>query len=259
MAANEPPQVPVPDGNAGDEQQPPQPEVLDDDQENVRTCRICFAEDTGTFQQTTTGFLARIMPQPIVQYTKWEYLGPLIKPCRCKGSAMYVHTECLRSWRESQPNEPRYFECGSCHYRYKFGRLTRGQIFKSWSIQLAFTIVTMLGIVFVMGWAADPILNFWFEPGDVSDMKSGYGYVKQWWLLHFFKGVSSLGVLGFIQTILSASPFTWWNLRAGGLTGGRNRRERNSGTMVFVLVVGFIAFLVVGGNSILSFVVYFLM
>lgn len=255
----QPPQVP--NDNDGDVQQLPQ--VLDDHAQNptgVRQCRYCREEVTGTFVATAEGLFARLMPTPIVEYTGLEYKGPLIRPCRCKGSSMYVHAECLRSWRYSQDGSGTiFYECGSCGYRYKFGRLTRGQFFHSWAIQLTATIIAMIGIVFAMGWLADPILNFWFEPEEASNVKKGYDYLQkaeestgipllhhQWWILHFFKGVSSLGVLGFIQTILSASPFTWWNLRAGGLAGGRNRRERNSGTMVFVIVVGFIAFLIVG-------------
>lgn len=252
-AQQESQQVPGPADNDGDE--PQRPQVIDDDEQNpVRQCRNCYAEETGVFKQTYEGFMARVMPRPIVEYKEYQYLGPLIKPCRCKGSNMYIHTECLRSWRETNANNEQFYQCGTCRYKYQIGRLTWGQIFKSWTIQLAFTIVVMIGIVFVMGWVADPILNFWFEPEDVLNMKSGYGYFKHRWLLHFFKGVSSLGVIGFIQTILSASPFTWWNLRAGGLAGGRNRRQRNSDSMVFVLVIGFIAFLIVGRYSTLQLV-----
>jgi len=41
---------------------------------------------------------------------------PLIAPCNCKGSARYVHLECLRAWQRHRPS--RALACPVCRARY---------------------------------------------------------------------------------------------------------------------------------------------
>lgn len=60
-------------------------------------CRICF----DTHEDTTT--------------------GPLFRPCSCRGSAAWVHLECLDTWRKTSANPRSFYRCDTCHFEYKFG------------------------------------------------------------------------------------------------------------------------------------------
>ena len=52
------------------------------------TCRICFDVETGS--------------------------APLLHPCRCAGSAKYIHEECLKAWLASRGNDLSKSECEVC-------------------------------------------------------------------------------------------------------------------------------------------------
>ena len=45
--------------------------------------------------------------------------GPLVQPCACRGSAMWIHKACLEQWRRTGPREDAAYRCGQCmdHYR----------------------------------------------------------------------------------------------------------------------------------------------
>ena len=42
----------------------------------------------------------------------------MIAPCRCNGSAKYVHRECLDRWRNEHPDGPSFKRCGTCNFEY---------------------------------------------------------------------------------------------------------------------------------------------
>ena len=64
-----------------------------DDEE--RSCRVCFCG---------------------------EEAGPLIAPCRCRGSVRLVHASCLNEWRAASANPLSFERCETCGYAYKTQR-----------------------------------------------------------------------------------------------------------------------------------------
>lgn len=54
-------------------------------------CRICFDEDLE---------------------------NDFIIPCKCSGTAKYVHKECLNEWRTTSTNRLAFTECFECKYKY---------------------------------------------------------------------------------------------------------------------------------------------
>ncbi|RUS15003.1 hypothetical protein BC937DRAFT_93043 [Endogone sp. FLAS-F59071] len=68
----------------------------------LRACRICLAEDDG--------------------------LDEFISPCQCKGTIKYVHSTCLKSWRQTLLNTGREREvdiCTLCRKRFMVRKRTR--------------------------------------------------------------------------------------------------------------------------------------
>lgn len=45
--------------------------------------------------------------------------GPLFRPCSCRGSAAWVHMECLDTWRKTSANRRSFYRCDTCHFEYK--------------------------------------------------------------------------------------------------------------------------------------------
>ena len=43
----------------------------------------------------------------------------MIYPCKCKGTAKYVHKHCLNEWRTTSSNILNFSRCEMCHYEYK--------------------------------------------------------------------------------------------------------------------------------------------
>jgi hypothetical protein len=58
---------------------------------NRHTCRICLDDDLA---------------------------DNMIYPCKCKGTAKYVHKHCLNEWRTTTTNRENFYRCEMCHYRY---------------------------------------------------------------------------------------------------------------------------------------------
>jgi hypothetical protein len=137
------------------------------------------------------------------------------------------------------------------------------RVIQSTLVQLGLTAFIMLITVFLLGFVADPIINLYFEPtATISSIATGHGVrhlefeddIEDYdgWIVHFMKGLTSIGVLGFVKVLFTLNPFSWWNLRQAGLTGGgRGRRDRNDGgNFSFVIIVGVIAFLFVSEDQI---------
>ena len=45
--------------------------------------------------------------------------GKLIAPCKCAGSVMFIHEECLKTWLISQNSDLKIASCELCHNYYK--------------------------------------------------------------------------------------------------------------------------------------------
>ncbi|TID24518.1 hypothetical protein E6O75_ATG02883 [Venturia nashicola] len=219
-----------------------------------RQCRICLEHVLPTYHppsENLPGFLQSGTPR--VTYES-EDGGRLLRPCQCKGTAMYVHEECLKAWRYSDAGlaQRNFYECPTCGYKYRLQRLGLSAAISSVATQIALTLLILLIVTFTLGFVADPIIDFCLDPSflgltsitgntryDVSDILptedvSGWGE-------HFMKGFASLGLMSLLKTLF-ASPVQFF-LRS---TGNRNRnqgRERLGYITWIMVAVGVATFL----------------
>ncbi|EPS27270.1 hypothetical protein PDE_02213 [Penicillium oxalicum 114-2] len=184
-----------------------------------RVCRICLDTVLPTVQPSE--FLQR--PRVVYESSDPE-LGRLLRPCKCKGSSRYVHEGCLQTWRHADPRFGRrnYWQCPTCGFQYRLKRLTWARWISSSGTQALLTIGILLFTMFLLGFIADPIIEFFLVelddlPLDVDDLNTSQAS----WLAHFIKGLASLGLLSSIRVIFTMS----WNLRVatGGRPSGRDR------------------------------------
>ncbi|KAI0016624.1 hypothetical protein F4780DRAFT_758464 [Xylariomycetidae sp. FL0641] len=214
-----------------------------------RKCWICLDEVQATYEDP--GVLGGLRGKgPKRRYID-EDGREMINPCKCNGSIKWVHEDCLKHWL----NEGHY-ECSRCKYRYQFTRLTWAQRLRSPLLTLAITIGILLTTVFLLGFVADPILSLWLDPvGAIKDSVVSSGGPPlddedpEGWFEHFLKGIFSLGLLGFVKTFLTLSPWQWWNLRSSGIVGGGGGRrvgtgrDRMENINLTLVVLGVITFL----------------
>jgi hypothetical protein len=224
-----------------------------------RQCRICLEEVEPSFEPVEEGITAFLNPKPKVEYISSDpESGRLIRPCKCRGSQQYVHEGCLQEWRHADPQygQRNYFQCPTCKFQYRLERMKWSRLIQNPLLQLGVTAFIMLITIFILGFVADPIINLYFEPvSTIGSIATGHGvghldYEEDLdeydgWILHFVKGLTSIGVLGFVKVLFTLNPFSWWNLRQTGLGSGRNRRDRNDGNFTFFIIVGIVAFLFV--------------
>lgn len=235
-----------------------------------RTCRICLETVQPTFHSpsldnpNTPSFLSG---RPYVSYESPD-LGRLLRPCKCKGTSAYVHEVCLSTWRHADPHYSKrnYWQCPTCGYRYRLQRLGIGRVVSSVTAQVGLTLAIVFAVVFILGFVADPIINFCLDPaGSLSAMAwgwgwtrpprgyefyDGYGFVpddeeKNTWAQHMTKGFASLGLLSFFKVIFT-SPWQLffrnsWGSRATGASG----RERLNNTTWVLVLIGAATFLYV--------------
>ncbi|TVY73576.1 hypothetical protein LSUE1_G004081 [Lachnellula suecica] len=235
-----------------------------------RQCRICLEEVLPTFETPTEGISAFLNPSPKVTYTSSDpESGRLIRPCKCRGSQAYVHEGCLQHWRHADPRygQRNFWECPTCQFRYRLERMKWSRIISSTLAQIGLTIFIMFATVFLLGFVADPIINMYFEPAatitsvatgggigqlDFEDELEGYAD----WVIHFMKGLTSIGVLGFVKVMWAMSPLSYWHMRQGGVLfgggGGQrvgrvrvgvNGRDRAENTFWLIVIVGIVTFL----------------
>jgi hypothetical protein len=217
-----------------------------------RTCRICLEVVEPKFHQPISSSLpSALQSEPRVTYES-EDGGRMLRPCKCKGSQKYVHEECLGAWRMADPLQKRnYYECPTCRYRYQLQRLTWSSWISSTSAQIGLTVGIFITAMFVLGFFADPIINLYLDP--VSTVAHGGGPTGSLlfenedpgWAEHFFKGLASLGLLGFAKFLFGLGPWYWFNrtpmLGRGSVGGnGRNRMRELSWIAVAIGVATFL-------------------
>ncbi|KAJ8609315.1 hypothetical protein MRB53_039190 [Persea americana] len=111
----------------------------------------------------------------------------------------------------------------------------------------------MVFIVFVLGFVADPIINIYMDPYDSLrgresiweelEISSDSEEPVSAWTQHFAKGLISMGLVGFLKTLV-LNPFQWINLRWGGSswTTGHNRaatgRDRAVNISWIAVIIG---------------------
>lgn len=221
-----------------------------------RTCRICLevVQPTTDIDDSLAGrvFSSRAR----VRYVSEDpELGRLLSPCKCKGSQKYVHEGCLKAWRLAAPLSDRnYWRCPTCHFEYRLERLQWGRWLSSKLLRAILTVLVMVVTVFLLGFVADPIINFWVDPfGSVASTLIPDLDVEEFddepasWSLHFVKGFLSLGLLGFLKTMFAMSPWNWFNVRFGGRRRRGTGRDRMESINWALVAIGVITFLGVSG------------
>ncbi|GAA5895419.1 hypothetical protein JCM6882_006245 [Rhodosporidiobolus microsporus] len=86
-------------------------------------------------------------------------LGRLIVPCKCSGTARFVHEECLTSWRLADRKNG-FYACTMCGARYQLRKTlwTRLAASRATIPLLAFALA--LAAALVSGFAAPPFMRF---------------------------------------------------------------------------------------------------
>ena len=73
----------------------------------------------------------------------------LFRPCLCRGTAQYVHVQCLNKWRATGGNH--FYKCGTCHYNYRLARAQYALYLQNRYVLAACTLcVIVLAVLFVM-------------------------------------------------------------------------------------------------------------
>ncbi|KAL2265709.1 hypothetical protein VTJ83DRAFT_6809 [Remersonia thermophila] len=218
-----------------------------------RTCRICL-DVVYPSTEIDDSLAGRVFSSKArVRYVSDDpELGRLISPCRCKGTQKYVHEGCLQAWRMSAPLSDRNFwRCPTCQFEYRLERLRWGRWLSSKPLRAGLTVFIMAFTVFLLGFVADPILNLWLDPFgsifgsfvdfDMEDRILMDDEDAGTWSLHFVKGFLSLGLLGFLKTMVAMSPWHWFNVRVGGRRRrGRDRLEQINWALVIIGVLTFL-------------------
>lgn len=195
-----------------------------------RVCRICLETVQPTFQPSD------FLQKPRVVYVSEDpESGHLLRPCKCKGSSRYVHEGCLQTWRHADPRYGRrnFWQCPTCGFQYRLERLTWARWISSAGTQILLTIGILLFAVFLLGFVADPIIDFYVGSLDVDlDMNEE----ETSWLEHFAKGVAALGFASFFRAIFSLSPFL--SVRSTGIvTPGRSTGRNRAASISWLLIV----------------------
>lgn len=252
--------APEPRANKTREEEPARnPTKPNGRQYGPRTCRICLETENPKFHSNVSSTLLGISTtssRPIYESDDPE-LGRLLSPCKCKGSAKYVHEGCLDAWRLTNPMATRNFwQCPTCKFNYRLARLHWATKLSSKWAQIALTVVVFIVSLFVLGFIADPVLDLWFDPvgsiaDTVSSVVSDLDAVRTptyqeptTWVEHFTKGFFSLGLIGALKSFIAMGPWHWINFRAGGLfgsgrRGGTGRSRMENFNLLFVAIGAF--------------------
>ncbi|KAF5023894.1 hypothetical protein F66182_4053 [Fusarium sp. NRRL 66182] len=224
----------------------------------TRTCRICLDTEEPRFPDPSTTFgIPTASSRPTYTSDDPE-LGRLLSPCKCKGSQKYVHEGCLDAWRRANPTEARnYWQCPTCKFTYRISRLHWGSFLSSKWAQVSLTLWFCLLSIFFLGFIADPLFDLWSDPigtigetvtsvvTDIEALRQPPSPEPTSWIEHFTKGFFSLGIVGLFKTMISVTPFHWWQIRSSGVAGGGGRRGgtgRNrveNINLIFVLIGAF--------------------
>ena len=215
----------------------------------TRTCRICFEAVVPTVSMYPPGVPARFQ-KPVVEYRSDEEYGRLLKPCLCRGSQRYIHEHCLRQQRTLGQRENSLWKCPTCAYEFNFQRLNTQRLLSSRMSVVGFTLCFLLIMIFLLGFIADPIINFYLDPWDTiktndyweTTIEEDDDGALSTWGAHFMKGFVSMGLVGFVKT-LALNPWHWWHWRSSGLAHIRNRtaasgQDRMSNISWIAIVIG---------------------
>jgi hypothetical protein len=194
----------------------------------TRTCRICLEEVPATVTMYPPGLPVQFQT-PNVEYKNSDEYGRLIRPCQCRGGMRYIHELCLLQSRVEGGRASAKWQCPTCLHKFSFQRLNAQRILESRTANAGITVVVLVVMMFILGFIADPLINLYFDPYETIAHSDYWQHIDlnevedpSGWVGHFTKGFMTLGLVGFFKTLL-ANPFNWWNLRPGGMMGGRVR------------------------------------
>jgi hypothetical protein len=75
--------------------------------------------------------------------------GPLLAPCRCRGSMRLVHQACLNEWRIASANPRSFGRCETCGFSYRTERTRWGDVLQDERVHSAATVVALLVLLFI--------------------------------------------------------------------------------------------------------------
>jgi hypothetical protein len=141
----------------------------------------------------------------------------------------YIHELCLMQSRVGGGRANAKWQCPTCLHKFSFQRLKAQQILESRAANVGITLVVLFVMTFVLGFIADPLINLYFDPYGTISQNDYFHPIElsevedeAGWTGHFTKGFVTMGLVGFLKTLL-ANPWNWWNWRPGGMMGGRVR------------------------------------
>lgn len=136
-----------------------------------------------------------------------------------------------------------------------------GRWISSTVAQLTLTVAILVLTIFLAGFVGDVIISSYLDPYWFLSTRPWSEFGGKFepipldedgppsWTEHFLKGLTSVGILGFLKVLLT-SPLQWW-LRGSGVNTGMRRagtsgRDRVANIHWVVVVVGVATFLWVG-------------
>lgn len=101
--------------------------------------------------------------------------------------------------------------------------------------QIFLTLAIFFVATFVLGFAADPIINLYLDPySTITDIPAHGTHALfedepvTWWE-HMLKGLASIGLVGFAKWFFTLNPMSWWNVRTSGIMNGARMGTGNTG------------------------------
>lgn len=207
-----------------------------------KTCRICGDDDQesdssnipGETSTTSDDHAAYKRHQVMnskcrgaAHTTTAEDDNPLIRPCKCKGSMMYVHVNCLNRWRVMSPRKKSYLSCDLCGYRYNLHRPRYAAIVshRYFIRTITFIIVLLLTVGLAYACKAVDVYALGHVPQPENDeWRQWHGPTILWMdRIYLAAGVIGISFLGFLYVLIvcitSASAtatddYTSFNARA---------------------------------------------
>jgi len=143
------------------------------------------------------------------------------------------------------------WKCHECGHKFNFKKLTIQRALSSRLAAATLTVWFMVILMFLLGFVADPILHIYMNPyGSLTGKESIWDELQvvedlespiSSWFAHFAKGFVSMGVVGFLKTVL-LNPWNWMNLRYGSSMSSRTTnqsgRDRAVNISWIALVIG---------------------
>ncbi|SAM05283.1 hypothetical protein [Absidia glauca] len=155
---------------------------------------------------------------------KWiQQKNPLIRPCRCKGTMMYVHVSCLNRWRNMSPRASSYVACDLCGYQYNIYRPRYAAIVTNvhfLRLMTAFLVLLSIGVcaylcklvdVYLLGHLPDPDNKEWLDLHGATWL-----WMDRFYLFAGLVVISMLGMV-YLTFLCVARPLDQNASSAGGL------------------------------------------